>query len=341
MDFINKKIFLTKYLVPYDSNNDGVTDSLILSAITKHIQIPLFTKMDDIGIYESVSEKDQDELEIIDIGNLWDETNTGSGDGGVDVNPNIGIDWGDGGYPGGTNTSGEVINACIDEYANNFNINYFNLNELYNNSNGVLGVKVNNVGCTYSSGGQSGGASGTGTQEGGLTNEVVVVGNNNNSNCRQQVNLAEQGQIFPDWYYDKCKVLGNEWTDIPPSDILNSSYYQFWLSTANQVCIQRGFVRLMVDDDFNPYNPNYVSLTQGPGCTVYDGDYTMPFANLKVRQYTSCTCCPEDNIVREYGNYGNWVCAEFVLRYSYEFCGWCTNLPEPTITPPPIVDLDS
>ena len=79
MEFFRRKVYLSKYFRPYDSDGDGILDSLILSATTKTLQIPLIQKFDDIGIYRTLDPMAED-VEIIDIDNLWSTSNDGRGD---------------------------------------------------------------------------------------------------------------------------------------------------------------------------------------------------------------------------------------------------------------------
>jgi hypothetical protein len=117
MDYIQRKVFLTKYLTPFDSDGDGKDDSLVLSATTKTIQIPLSLSFDDMGIYDIV---DDERVEFIDIGGLFDG-DIGDGatpeDGGT---TSTGSNWG----PNGGNTdnagSGGVIEVCTDQTASNY-----------------------------------------------------------------------------------------------------------------------------------------------------------------------------------------------------------------------------
>ena len=70
MEYIQRKVFLTKYLRPFDSDGDGVMDSLILSATTKTIQIPLTQSYDDMGIYDI---SDEETVDIIDINSVFND----------------------------------------------------------------------------------------------------------------------------------------------------------------------------------------------------------------------------------------------------------------------------
>ena len=138
MEFLRRKVYLSKYFRPYDSDGDGILDSIILSATTKTLQIPLIQKFDDIGIYRTLDPMAED-VEIIDINNLWSTSNDGSGD--VDYTEvgtqSSSTNQGDEGSVNqeGTNTIGSV---CTDDSATNYILNqggYTNAT-LGTNSNG-------------------------------------------------------------------------------------------------------------------------------------------------------------------------------------------------------------
>ena len=71
MNHIKRKVLLTKDLVPYDSNNDGNYDSLVISATTKSILVSLTTSYDDMGIFEV---DDEEFIDIINIGSIFDDS---------------------------------------------------------------------------------------------------------------------------------------------------------------------------------------------------------------------------------------------------------------------------
>jgi hypothetical protein len=62
-------------MVPFDSDGDGVFDSLVLSATTKSIQVPICHSYDDMGIYDVISEDDErwNQVEVIETGGFLDE----------------------------------------------------------------------------------------------------------------------------------------------------------------------------------------------------------------------------------------------------------------------------
>jgi hypothetical protein len=137
MEFLRRKVYLSKYFRPYDSDGDGILDSLILSATTKTLQIPLIQKFDDIGIYRTLDPMVED-VEIIDIDNLWSTSNDGRGD--VDYTEvdtqSSATNQGDEGSVNqeGTNSIGSV---CTDDTA----INYILNEEGYTNA--TLGTNIN------------------------------------------------------------------------------------------------------------------------------------------------------------------------------------------------------
>lgn len=137
MEFLRRKVYLSKYFRPYDSDGDGILDSLILSATTKTLQIPLIQKFDDIGIYRTLDPMVED-VEIIDIDNLWSTSNDGRGD--VDYTEvdtqSSATNQGDEGSVNqeGTNSIGSV---CTDDTA----INYILNQEGYTNA--TLGTNSN------------------------------------------------------------------------------------------------------------------------------------------------------------------------------------------------------
>jgi hypothetical protein len=73
MEYIKRKVYLNKYLTPFDSNGDGVLDSIVISATTKTLQIPLIHSYDDMGIFEV---SDEESFEIIEVSSLFNDTIT-------------------------------------------------------------------------------------------------------------------------------------------------------------------------------------------------------------------------------------------------------------------------
>jgi len=142
MEFLRRTVYLSKYFRPYDSDGDGVLDSLILSATTKTLQIPLIQKFDDIGIYRTLDPMVED-VEIIDIDNLWSTSNDGRGD--VDYTEvgtqSSATNQGDEGSVNqeGTNTLGAV---CTDDEALNYILNDYPDATLTTNSDGDPVLKL-------------------------------------------------------------------------------------------------------------------------------------------------------------------------------------------------------
>ena len=178
MEFLKRKVFLTKYLVPVDSDNDGVLDSLTLSATTKTLQIPLVQSFDDIGIYDTISEEDQIPFEVIDFGNMWDETNDGSDDGGTGGNGEIiPVDWGSG--DGGVGSNGEdTLELCDDPNATNYIGNA--LRDYY----AQIGQNITTFGCEYGQTNFDGTSESGGFQDyydyGGLTTQKCALTHHEN-----------------------------------------------------------------------------------------------------------------------------------------------------------------
>jgi hypothetical protein len=68
MEFIHRKIVLTKYLQTVDTNGDGLDDTIFYGTNDKILQIPIIQKMDDMGIYNIYEDV---EVEIIDVKPIW------------------------------------------------------------------------------------------------------------------------------------------------------------------------------------------------------------------------------------------------------------------------------
>lgn len=165
MDFIKRKVFLTKDLRPYDSDGDGVFNALVLSATTKHIQIPIRHSFDDIGIYEVA---DEESFEIIDIGSFFDGSFTGvtqpSGTPSVTGNT-----WNGGGDAGNGGSNDTEIPYCNDTTANNYTtVTYSSGGAIVTPANGTPTTytaplptfTVDNSLCVYDN--ATGGSTGTG-----------------------------------------------------------------------------------------------------------------------------------------------------------------------------------
>ena len=67
MDFIHRKVFLSNDLIPYDSNSDGVNDTLIISKTDKIIQVPLTHRFNDIGLYDVYDDNTVTILDIVSV----------------------------------------------------------------------------------------------------------------------------------------------------------------------------------------------------------------------------------------------------------------------------------
>jgi len=68
MEFIQRKIVLTKYLQTIDTDGDGLDDTILFGTSDKILQIPITQTMDDMGIYNIYEDI---EVEIIDIKPIW------------------------------------------------------------------------------------------------------------------------------------------------------------------------------------------------------------------------------------------------------------------------------
>ena len=108
MDFIGRKVFLSKGLVPYDSDGDGIMDSLVLSSTDKTIQMPINQNFDDIGLYEVPLEET---IEVIDNYTLFGDISVGDIKTPDDVIVIDDISW-VGGATGGTNNG--PVKFCSD-----------------------------------------------------------------------------------------------------------------------------------------------------------------------------------------------------------------------------------
>ena len=119
MNFIKRKVFLTKDLKPFDTNGDGVFNALVLSATTKSIQVPLTHSYDDMGVFEVSNDET---FEIIDIISIFDDSITGITQPTETTGTTTTIDWGSGTSEsaGGIEVNGDVWEYCGDTLANNY-----------------------------------------------------------------------------------------------------------------------------------------------------------------------------------------------------------------------------
>jgi hypothetical protein len=119
MNFIKRKVFLTKDLKPFDTNGDGVFNALVLSATTKSIQVPLTHSYDDMGVFETSNDES---FEIIDINSVFNDTITGITQPNGPSTGSTTVNWGNGTSElgGGIVEGPDGIAYCGDETAINF-----------------------------------------------------------------------------------------------------------------------------------------------------------------------------------------------------------------------------
>jgi hypothetical protein len=114
-----RKIKINRELTTIDTNNDGIEDTITyLNKEDLFVSLILKQTIKDLGVYTDYKK----EPEIIDLGNFWQTTNNGDGDGGT--NP---ISGGlDNGYVGGETEQTEdglEVYGCTDPNALNYNEN--------------------------------------------------------------------------------------------------------------------------------------------------------------------------------------------------------------------------
>ena len=294
MDYIHRKVFLTKNLVPHDSDGDGVMDSLVLSATTKNIQVPLRQSFDDIGIYEVSTEES---FEIIDIAGFMDDTI----DGGTITQPTTppsvtGNTW----NGGGTSQSGQQeVFYCGDTTALNYQVkssgvrngqNVFILTDVLGNetiygqdANGLYPtLTVNNTLCTYSytvdPGTGTGGEPGSGTGGGGSG----------------LITLERWGECNQSW-----------------SNVYSYNYENTALTVANNYCS-------------STYGPGSATLSSSSFAGVTQGDCTTvgtyAFAGVKLNSYETASCCCGGYTCGDNGD----QCCGWCSQFKFKFCFYCS-----------------
>ncbi len=294
MDFIKRKVFLTKDLKPYDSDGDGIFNALVLSATTKHIQIPIRHSFDDIGIYEV---DEEESFEIIDIGSFFDGSFTGVTQPTDD--PTItGSTWDGGGSSGNGGTNDEKVPYCNDLSAiNGAYLTIFSSGAtiVYNNGPSVGTTypypiptfEVDNSLCRYED--VDPGPSGTGSNTGGSSGfGMQTLFNNCGGSC------GGNPCVTP---------IGSYWTTVSSW----SSYSSYALNNAINKCralYGNTTATVLTNADFG-------STPQGD-CTTQG---TLAFAGVKHQQtwggYYCCTAnCGTDD---ETG----------VYTYRYKYCFYC------------------
>jgi hypothetical protein len=270
MDFIKRKVFLTKNLRPFDTNGDGVFNALVLSATTKSIQIPLTHSYDDMGIFEVSNEED---FEIIDIGAIFDgsikDITQPSG------TPSVtGVTWGDGDIDptgnGGTNDTeirycsdlSAINGAVVTAISGGAEIEYNNQSVATQYLNPTPTFIADGSMCQYESTGA--GPSGTGSNDGGSFGSVqrCLVSSDGHgdpghvstttaplltSNGYTSVNCNASWFNVNPWY------VRPDWND----------YKSTALAKAEAHCISQGFTRVMNQYDY--YVEYGLQATGSPG----------------------------------------------------------------------------
>lgn len=143
MEKYERKIKIKRELTTIDTNNDGIEDTIAyINKDDLFLSVILKQTIKDLGIYTDY----QEEPEIIDLGNFWETTNDGTGDGGI--NPIS--DGVDSGYNnGGETLSTEdnlVVYGCTDPNALNYNENATIDNGSCDNGSLDVGTPGDNVG---------------------------------------------------------------------------------------------------------------------------------------------------------------------------------------------------
>ena len=115
MEKYTRKILSNRVITSIDTDGDGQDDAITLMSLTPvNIQFFLKENVDNMGLFTDFVE----EVEIIDIDNIWDFTNDGSGDGGSSSDlPDLTNPYND----GTISSSGGVLPAyCTDPEAENY-----------------------------------------------------------------------------------------------------------------------------------------------------------------------------------------------------------------------------
>jgi hypothetical protein len=300
MDFIKRKVFLTKNLRPLDTNGDGVFNALVLSATTKTIQVPLRHSYDDMGIFEV---SDDEDFEIIDVGGLFDDSITGITQ--PTPPPSLtGITWNGGGSVGNGGSNDTEISYCNDTTAQSYSV-------LSYNSFGTEAILTPNIG--------------TPTTYLAPIPKFTI----DNSLCKYDPVFNEpgsgQGSSASDNVSDiQCKMscpcawAANEDGDCgihsgcPACDWTTlswNSYKSTALSNANAHCqTMYGFnyTSTLTDSDF--VNGS-TTIPQGNANT------TQPFAGVSLKNHWDGQCCITRN--------DDGSCAKYLVRNRYEYCFYC------------------
>ena len=291
MDFIKRKVFLTKDLRPYDTNGDGVLNALVLSATTKIIQIPIRHSYDDMGIFEV---SDGVGFEVIDIGSVFDEDikDIVQPIGDIQLTGNT---WDGGGSVGNGGSNDESVTYCGDLTAiNGTTLTYLSGDVVLTPNNSgpttyqspVPTFVINNSLCVYDD--PNVGIS-DGNGEGGNVSDMLCV-------------LSCEGEFGCDTglFGEFCSpswLIPSTWSD----------YTTTATSKALDKCVGLGFTRLLDNSDFN-----FGTTIIPQGDPVYN--VSQPFAGVMLKNDDSVNCIPTLDSDGEVGSN---------TGYRYEFCFYC------------------
>lgn len=313
MNFIKRKVFLTKYLRPYDTNGDGVFNALVLSATTKTIQIPLTHSYDDMGVFEV---SDEESIEIIDIGGVFDDKITGVTQPSKPITV-INIDWSGGGSVGNGGTNDTDVKYCNDLTAiNGTTLTFISGGDAVLNPNNeppttyespLPTFTIDNSLCQYE---QVIGDLNTGDTGGSnVSNEICIVSSLGHGNSSHVTTTVQ-----PRFITAQNGTCNASWFDFSPWDVKPTwtQYQSKALSNALDYCqsLGLGYTRVLINSDFE-YN----------GTTVPQGDPindpTQPWAGVKLKSSTSGQCCAARNNDNE--------CVSNLTGYWYNFCFFCSK----------------
>jgi hypothetical protein len=285
MEFINRKVFLTKYLRPLDTNGDGIFNALVLSATTKTIQVPLRHSFDDMGTYEV---SDEESFEIIDIGGMFDDGITGvtqPPDGPGEV---TGTTWDGGGTSGNGGTNENEIKYCNDLTAiNGTSLTYDGSKATLTPNDGspttydspLPTFTITNTLCEYTVVDNGGGGSGT-------------VGSS-----------TIKGQ-FHIYNWNKYTTTVCEWTESTWSSFTSTAR-----DYAKSYCVnQFGSGYRVVEKNDLYFNGQYIG---GGSCT----DDSAIFYDVKLWETKSGSCCKKRD--------EDGICTKSVTKYRHKYCFYC------------------
>jgi hypothetical protein len=292
MDFIKRKVFLTKNLKPYDSNGDGVFNALVLSATTKHIQIPIRHSFDDIGIYEV---DEEESFEIIDIGSFFDGSFTGVTQPTDD--PSVtGNTWNGGGDAGNGGSNDTEIRYCGDVTAQQYSV------LTYNGGTAVLTPNngpattypapipiftIDNSLCVYDD--NPGDLSGTGDTGSDNVSDMFCL--------RSSEGHGDPGHVSTTTN-PRTGYCNNSWFNVSPwnvTSVWTGSYENVAYSKAVAYCQSQGYTTTLQSSDFTG------SIPQGNPIN----NASQPWAKVKYQSVVQGSCCanPPDCTITPTGTY--------------------------------------